>query len=350
MHILVCDKHKHNPENVALLETYKAKCVQNRNQKEFSLNISIFHTPKPGTFNLGVQNHEDASIYMLQSIAISQQNFNIFFDNGCSDMLISKKALDKFIQLGRAENISKEPSSMTGIGDLKTVSNYGRWRISIPLINGNQAYLTGQCLEKITGRFDDVLLEKAGEDFRVVYEAAGYDLNNFPKLPVSVGGDTDILLGIQYMKYWPRQVYQLPNGCTLYESQFIGNDGSRGVIGGPHASFNCDHDNAHHAYFSDVVKDYGTTELGTCEFTGSLSRLNSAVCPGEGSISFLSGVSFNDLFQRNTFTNFFLIFYIQTYLYLFLNLLSNGCKNLNKMFQIFGILWQTFLRAFCTKI
>jgi hypothetical protein len=39
---------------------------------------------------------------------------------------------------------------------------------------------------KITGRFDDVLLEKAGEEFRVVYEAAGYDLNNFPKLPVII--------------------------------------------------------------------------------------------------------------------------------------------------------------------
>ena len=70
-----------------------------------------------------------------------------------------------------------------------------------------------KCLSR--GRFDDVVLEKVCEEFRV-----GHDLDNFPKLPVSVGGDTDILLGTQYMKYWPKQVFQLSNGCTLYESQF----------------------------------------------------------------------------------------------------------------------------------
>ena len=265
-HILVCDEHKNDPANLQLLETYKADWIENRNQEDFSLNISIaFHlaTPNPCAYEVGFEVElddceKDVSVYMLQTIAVSGVNLNLFYDNGCSDMVISKRALDVLVSQKRAFLISSRPSSMTGVGDLKTVSYYGRWRITLPLSNGGQVSLTGQCLERITGRFADYPLDEVGKDFAESYCKDGFDSNTLPRLPEFVGGDTDIMIGIQYTKYWPRYVHQLSNGCTLYRSQFDSSDGTRGVVGGPHNSFNDLFDDAtiHHAYFSDEVRDF----------------------------------------------------------------------------------------------
>ena len=108
LHILVCDKHKKDPDNLKLLETYKSKCIDSRDQRDFSMNIKIaFHVwnERPGVYevSMGVEFDDcekDVSVYMLQTIRISEDSFNLFFDNGCSDMVVSKRVLDVLIKLG----------------------------------------------------------------------------------------------------------------------------------------------------------------------------------------------------------------------------------------------------------
>ena len=46
------------------------------------------------------------------------------------------------------------------------------------------------------------------------------------------------MIGIKYLRYHPRAIFQLPSGLTIYESVFENADGGRGVIGGPHKVFN----------------------------------------------------------------------------------------------------------------
>ena len=46
-----------------------------------------------------------------------------------------------------------------------------------------------------------------------------------------VGGETDILIGIKYVKYFQKL------GLGIYESVFLSSDGTRGVIIGPHEEF-----------------------------------------------------------------------------------------------------------------
>ena len=53
------------------------------------------------------------------------------------------------------------------------------------------------------------------------------DPRKLPKLPFSIGGETDLMIGIQYLKYYPKMIFNLPNGLTIYESQFLNSDGSR---------------------------------------------------------------------------------------------------------------------------
>ena len=53
----------------------------------------------------------------------------------------------------------------------------------------------------------------------------------------TLGGDTDLMIGVQYLKYYPEKIFELPNGLSIYKSQFVNSDGSRGIVAGPHRVF-----------------------------------------------------------------------------------------------------------------
>ena len=94
------------------------------------------------------------------------------------------------------------------------------------------------CLDKITCTFPVISLDLAGKDLREGYRHELGDPSGLPGLPTSVGGETDIMIGIKNNKYFPRELFRMENGLAIYESQFKSVDGSRGVLAGPHSSFN----------------------------------------------------------------------------------------------------------------
>ena len=53
-------------------------------------------------------------------------------------------------------------------------------------------------------------------------------------MPGKVGGETDIIIGVKYLKYFPKETYKLPSGLTIFEAMFKNLDGSKGVVAGPH--------------------------------------------------------------------------------------------------------------------
>ena len=98
--------------------------------------------------------------------------------------------------------------------------------------------MTGICLENITATFPSYpIIGKVQEDINNAYQQQCGDPSKLPKLPRSIGGDVDFMIGIKYLRYHPKQVFQLPSGLTIYESMFENADGGFGVIGGPHAVF-----------------------------------------------------------------------------------------------------------------
>ena len=105
-------------------------------------------------------------------------------------------------------------------------------------------------------------LNEVESDIREIYASAGGSARDLPKLPKCVGGNTGIMIGIQYNKYYPTEVFRLPNGLSIYESQFANPDGSRGIVGGPHKVFTKIHNDlgADHmsmsAYISEIVHAY----------------------------------------------------------------------------------------------
>ena len=242
-HVLVCHEHHQNDENKNTLETYKSRFILNRpDVPEFSKNIKLsFMSQQSFVSELPNQskNKDDDSIitengiYLLQKILVDGQEYTIFFDSGCSDMVAKHDAI---VRLGnRANQEIKGPISLGGVGNLKTESKHGVYQIRLPLTNGKDAVLAGVCLDKITSKFPEYPLKgQIKEDIFRAVEASGEAVDQLPRLPDSIGGDVDFMIGTKYLRYHPVPVFSLPTGLTIYNSPFLGVNGNQGVIGGPH--------------------------------------------------------------------------------------------------------------------
>ena len=107
---MICDSHKHKPENLELLEKYKQKCILSGDHASFSKDISIFHIHDPEVYKTqnGARSEDikDVAVFLLQTIRVEGVNLNLFYDNGCSDMCITKRAVDLLENLGRAVNLT----------------------------------------------------------------------------------------------------------------------------------------------------------------------------------------------------------------------------------------------------
>ena len=69
------------------------------------------------------------------------------------------------------------------------------------------------------------------------YKLASKDPKRLPRLPDFVGGETDLMAGVKYLKYFPECVFFLPTGLIICRSQFVSPDSNRGVVGGSRQVF-----------------------------------------------------------------------------------------------------------------
>ena len=246
-HVLLCDIHKNDEANLALLNNYKKEKIFKIGSElpDYSKQIRIaFHLNSDseaykGTSLVGeaLSEVQDSSIYVLQTIKVESEVFRLFFDSGCGDLVGKKSAIDTLKMLGRANQVIPGPIPLFGVGNQRSQSDYGVYNIQLPLHNEKEAIMSGIILDNVTKAFPVYPLSEVEKDIHQSYKSNGSDPGQLPKLPHHVGGETDIMIGIKYLKYFPERVFQLPNGLTIYKSMFRNSDGSRGVIGGPHRIF-----------------------------------------------------------------------------------------------------------------
>ena len=247
LHVLLCEEHKNDASNVELLDKYKKENIYNLRtpvpQFTKQIKLSFVCNTKNKTEVFGNRRPDpsevvDSSVYILQTIVVKNQKLNIFFDSGCGDLVSKKEAISKLEEVGKASLVIPGPIVLGGIGNLKTESSHGVYKVELTMADGNSAIMSGVCLDRITSKFPTYPLNgKVQEDIAESYKSAGYNPENLPKLPESVGGETDLMIGIKYLKYFPEAVFRLPSGLTIYESPFLSTDGTRGVVGGPHQVF-----------------------------------------------------------------------------------------------------------------
>ena len=242
-HVLLCEEHRDDQRNKDMLERYKKDTILKFNalpdySKEISNSFIVVrashHTEED---DVDEEEVTDSAIYIQQTILVEKELFNLFYDEGCMDSCSRRKAIDRLLALDKARMTRPPPITLGGVGDIVTVSEHGEYKVSLPLASGKTMKMRGVCLTQITCEFPKYPLGEVEKDIRKQYTLTGGNVDSLPRLPNEVGGDTDLMIGIKYLKYFPKFVYQLPCGLRIYESQFANPDGSRGVVGGPHAAF-----------------------------------------------------------------------------------------------------------------
>ena len=238
-HVLVCHEHRGTTENEQLLLEYKNRCIMKQTKlAAFSRDLKLtFHMnqQQPSDYK-HPQSNQESAIYILQTIKVNKKDNSLLFDTGCCDM-VPRYAAMKSIG-SRAKQESSIPISIGGVGNTEVKSNHGIFQVKLPLFNGSEATFSKVCLDQITVKFPQNPLKGiVEEDIAAGYKRQGNSSRDLPQLPQSVGGDTDFMLGIKYLRYYPEKVFQLPSGLTIYRSWFQNADGTRGVVGGPHKVF-----------------------------------------------------------------------------------------------------------------
>ena len=87
------------------------------------------------------------------------------------------------------------------------------WEIDLPLRFPTEdgevdACMSGLCLETVTKAFPEVFLKTAFDELKDKWDSLG-NKGDLPKLPQSVGGETDIIIGSQYLKFHPKLVFEV---------------------------------------------------------------------------------------------------------------------------------------------
>ena len=235
-HVLVCADHKLLLENQQTLKDYIQRCISKRLElKDFSKNIAIHHHSyvcNPVDEQPDGEPDDGDAVYMLQTIDVDGQSYNILYDTGCRRFAISHNAM---LRLGsRAREVIPGPITLGGVAGMTTKSPYGVYRVKLPRQNGEDASLTGACMGVITETFPSYPLQQIQKDIYSGYALTGGNPDNLPGLPATVGGDTHLMIGMKYQRFIPEKIFQLPSGLAIYKSVFKNSDGSYGVCGGPH--------------------------------------------------------------------------------------------------------------------
>ena len=266
-HVLVCEKHNSSQANINLLEDYKVNVILKRsnNFKSFTKNIAL-HCHFTLTFSGPLQGKDKilpdiphSTIFMFQTINIKGKRFRIFYDSGGTRTIIKQSAAEALMKLGLATLDSAGPGDLHGVGDTVIGCTNGIYTFYLPLRDGYMATFSGMCLNKVTATFPMYPLKEVENEVRELCQKQGGDalLEILPSLPESVGGDVDILIGLTYHKYFPKKVWEAPSGLFISDSQLLSEDGTTGIVGGPHPKFT-EIEGAQHAgtmcFFSRLVE------------------------------------------------------------------------------------------------
>ena len=192
-HVLFCEEHSQINENKQLFGEYKFRCIlkQKANLPEYSKQIKLsFHASNSIHINNKLQQTihstqsasdvKDKAIYILQTIDLNNQQYNIFYDSRRGDMVWRYSAIKR---LGRrAKQEYKGSVQLGGVGWVKAESKYGIYQVKLPLRSVSDAILSDVCLEKITVSFPTHSLQgQVMQDIISSYKNSGANPSDLTK-------------------------------------------------------------------------------------------------------------------------------------------------------------------------
>ena len=173
-------------------------------------------------------------LFMFSFIPGKTRDLNIFWDTGCSHLMMKTDVPEKELPAVRTK---QGPLVIKGAGD--TAIKVGdEWIVLVPTADGMQQILIGVTSPQIAAPFPVLNTQEA---FKEVLEKAPSGKKKIIaklKVPPQVGGEADLLVGISFQNLFPELIYQLPCGLSISKSRLSpSSKGYNAVLGGPHSSF-----------------------------------------------------------------------------------------------------------------
>ena len=203
----------------------------------YEMNTTTFETAKIVTVDGQLVNPDimEPSIFMLENLVVNGTELLLFYDSGCAGASISTKAASVL----KSVCVRPGPTFMEVAGGRTIKLDTGDDQFFLDLNEGNaKATITALKMQEITCPFPTWELKEVWEEINSDYKALVPEGESLPTVNKSVGGKAvDIMLGIRYLKYFPKLMHQLPGGLGIYKSKFVSANGNLGILGGPHKAW-----------------------------------------------------------------------------------------------------------------
>ena len=168
-----------NAEEISFAKTYHMTNIQPKSMFWYVTNTNQKQQPSDYKHP---QSNQESAIYILQTIKVNNQDYSLFYDTGCCDM-VSRYAAIKSIG-SRAKQESSIPISIGGVGNTEVKSNHGVFQVKLLIFNGSEATFSGVCLDQITVTFPQYPLKEIVEgDIAAGYKRQGNNPRYLPQLP-----------------------------------------------------------------------------------------------------------------------------------------------------------------------
>ena len=248
--ILLCAWHSSTNKNreddlIATLDATKipagAALFYGIDMTVYNMNSPRIHSVEHKYLKNGFEIIPDISnpgIFMLQDISPTDEadrRVVIFYDTGCGTAAISNEALS-FME---TETVREGPSYLHVAGGSTVKLEGGDERFWLELHDKeSKATITGLNIPTLTCPFPVWKLNDAFAELEQAYLEEYPHGEPLPSVPDQIGGrPVDIMLGIRYIVYFPKLIFNLPHGLGVYKSVFKGTGGHQGVLGGPHQAW-----------------------------------------------------------------------------------------------------------------
>ena len=181
-----------------------------------------------------IPDDDNPPIFMVHDVLKEGKKLLCFYDGGAGGAAISERAY-KYID---SRNVKPGPTSLDVAGGRTILIEGGDEQFELELYGSSMSkQITALKMSQITTPFPLWDVTEAWDD--VVKSNSNLDTPvELPDAPKTFGGrPVDILLGIKYNSYFPKELFSLPCGLSVYKSKIKCANGLQAVLGGPHKAW-----------------------------------------------------------------------------------------------------------------
>ena len=272
--IILCAAHREENENVML------EYVSSLDKKNIADGFRFFYNrdfvfsaqePPPQKAELPdhIDNNtvivepdiQEPAIYMLQTLKSSSgADMLMFYDSGCYGAAIS----DRAYSLLKTATVRPGPTKLEVASGMIVDIEHGDEQFLLEIHQDTPqkkfAAITALRMDRVSNKFPAWPLADAWQQLNTAYKKEGHK-DELPAVDSSVGGrEVDILVGMRYFKYFPKLIFYLPSGLSVYKGVFKSGSSNQAILGGTSSLWQLAAESAHSmgpsAFFVAEFKAY----------------------------------------------------------------------------------------------